>query len=245
MEVTGSGLKLFGAFSMLLDHIGVAVIERGILKSGNSQMMKRIMETGAGMGWWYADRILRYVGRLAFPIFAFFLVEGFCHSKNKTEYGLRLFGFACLTEIVFDLAVFDQWCYLSYQNVMFTLLIGFLTLWGIQKSRQKWWLRTLCAAAGCMAAFLLKTDYGAMGVMLMILLYWFRGSGIQLIAGAFGAAIESASSWGISSLAFIGLAFYRGKRGAWPEKYFFYLFYPCHLLLLYLVRLLMNRMLIG
>ena len=40
MEVTGSGLKLFGAFSMLLDHIGVAVIERGILKSGNSQMMK-------------------------------------------------------------------------------------------------------------------------------------------------------------------------------------------------------------
>ncbi|MCI8950547.1 MAG: hypothetical protein HFG49_10995 [Lachnospiraceae bacterium] len=239
-EFSGSGLKLFGACLMLLDHIGVAVIERGILKSGNRLLMKQILETRAGMGWWYVNRLLRCLGRMAFPIFAFFLVEGFCCSKRKTAYGLRLFGFALLTEIIFDLAIFEQWFYPQYQNVMFTLLIGYLTLWGIQKSRQKIWLRTLMAAAGCLAAFLLKTDYGAMGIMMIILLYWFRGTGMQLTVGAFAAAAESASSWGLSALAFVFLARYKGKRGNWPGKYFFYLFYPGHLFLLYLVRLFIN-----
>ncbi len=235
-RLSGSALKLLGAFSMLIDHIGVVLIERGILKSADPIKMSWILRTEAGRHWWYVDRICRCVGRLAFPIFVYLLVEGAVHTRHRKAYGLRLLLFALLAEIPFDLALSGRWSYLGYQNVLFTLLFIYLTLCGIQASFQQPVRLLLWVLAGCGAAQVFRTDYGAFGVILAVLLYWTRGSGRQLMSGALLVALESCRTWGMAALAFIPLAFYDGKRGRWPGRYFFYVFYPAHLFVLYLVR---------
>ncbi|MDO5417453.1 MAG: TraX family protein [Lachnospiraceae bacterium] len=232
--ISGSGLKLLGAVLMLLDHICVAVIERGILKSGDPAQMQKILETAAGQNWWMADRILRSAGMLAFPIFAFLLAEGFVHTRHKRDYGLRLLVFALLSEIPFDLAIFGTWFYLDYQNVILTLFIAFLTLCGVQRFLRKSWMQLLCVLGGCGAAFLLRTDYGALGVLMVVVLYYARQTGMQNIFGAVMAFLQNGSIWG--ALAFIPISFYNGEKGLRPGKYFFYIFYPAHLLVLWLIR---------
>lgn len=235
-RISGSALKLFGALSMLVDHTGLVLIEQGILKSGDRAQLAQILRTEAGRRWWYADRVCRCAGRLAFPIFVFFLVEGFVHTHDKKRHGLRLFLFALLAEIPFDMAVFGQWCYPAYQNVLFTLLLAHLTLCGLTASSQKPLLQLLWVLAGCGAAEIGRTDYGAFGVLLTVVLYWTRGSGQQLMNGAILSALESIRTWGMAALAFIPLAFYSGEKGRWPGRYFFYVFYPAHLFVLYLAR---------
>lgn len=233
--LTQNGIKLMADGFMLLDHFAVVIIEQGILDSAHPMRMEQIISTDWGRTWWYIDRVLRCIGRLAFPLFVFFLVEGFYYTHHRRNYGMRLLIFALLSEIPFDLAVFGTWWYPEYQNVMFTLLIAYLTLCAVWYFGTSVVMQAVCVAAGCLLAQLLRVDYGAMGVMMAVLLYWFRGSRHQLGAGAVYAALESLSSWGTAALAFGLLWFYRGEKGRWPGKYFFYLFYPGHLLVLYLV----------
>lgn len=222
----------------MADHIGAVLIEPGRLRIRDEYGINQIMSTDYGMRLWQLDRALRCVGRLAFPIFAFCLVEGFCHTRHRKSYGLRLFLFALLSEVIFDLAVFDCWFYPEYQNIYVTLLIAFLTLWGMERFQENRWLPALIAVSGCIASYLLKADYGPSGVFLMILLYQLRGHPHQLWAGAILSALGSLNAYGFAGLAFILLAFYNKERGRWPGKHFFYLFYPAHLLFFYWIRVL-------
>ncbi len=232
----GSTLKLLGVLSMLIDHMGVVLIERGILKSAEPLKMAQILQTEAGRRWWAADRVCRCAGRLAFPIFVFFLVEGFFYTRDKRRYGLRLLLFALLAELPFDLALSGRWVDPAYQNVLFTMLFAFLTLWGLTASARQPLLQMLWVLAGCGAAEVCRTDYGAFGILLAAGLYWTRGGERQLALGAALSVLESIRTWGMAALAFIPLAFYDGQKGRWPGRYFFYVFYPAHLFVLYLVR---------
>lgn len=233
--MTGSELKFLGIVFMALDHIGVVLIERGILKSSTPALMRQIVKTASGKNWWYADCVLRYIGRLAFPIFLFFLVEGFMHTRHKKDYGKRLLFWAVFSEIPFDLAIFGTWFYPDYQNILFTLFFAYVTLCAVQAFRRYFWLQVFSTVLGCFAAWLFKVDYGAAGILIAVLLYWFRGSTLQLEVGAAACAVESINHFGFSALAFILLSFYRGERGMRPGKYFFYLFYPAHLFFLFLL----------
>ena len=106
--LTGNTLKLIAIFTMLIDHIGAAVIEAGILSSNDMARMMAILETERGMQWYLADIVLRLIGRLAFPIFCFLLVEGFTHTGNEAKYARNLLLFALISEIPFDLAFFGR-----------------------------------------------------------------------------------------------------------------------------------------
>ncbi len=221
-----AALKLWAAGFMVIDHIGAVLIEGGLLKTGGEPFLRQPL--------WQLNLILRSVGRLAFPIFAFCLVEGFCHTHHRKAYSLRLLLFALLSEVIFDLAVFDTWYYPQYQNIYLTLLLAYMTMWGMERFRETNWLSIVIASAGCAAAYFLRADYGPYGVLLILLLYRLRGRRLRLWAGAAFAMVESL----YAGLAFILLAFYNKERGCWPGKYFFYLFYPAHLLCLYWIRVL-------
>lgn len=218
--LTGSQLKLLALLFMTADHVGLTLVEQGILGGA----------AGTDSPWWYVDLVLRGIGRLAFPIFVFLLTEGAYYTRHEREYGFRLLIFALVSEVPFDLAVFGTWFHPGCQNVMFTLLIAYLSILGIKRNLRHPILRVLCAAAGCGAAALLRTDYGALGVLMAVVLYWFRGSLLQTAAGVVAAAVDSISWAGISALAFIPIHFYNGKRGYFPGTYFFYVYYPAHLL---------------
>jgi len=223
--LTGSTLKIIAMIAMLIDHIGAAVFVRVIRSTGD-------------MSFYESYTILRKIGRIAFPIFCFLLVEGFIHTSDKKKYAVRLGIFALLSEVPFDLAFQSKLIGLEYQNVFFTLLLGLLAMIGCQYIEEKYPIRNLqvicmelLTMAVCMGmAEFLKTDYGAIGIGCMMLLYALRSRPLYpLLAGW----ILYLDNW-TAIFGFLLTLFYNGKRGI-SLKYVFYLFYPVHLLILYMV----------
>lgn len=173
-KIDGLTLKFIAVIAMMLDHMCYTVIR------GNMWMT--------------------WVGRIAFPIFAFLIVEGFFHTKSVKKYALRLFIFALISEIPYDLmrsaAVFNPF----EQNVYWTLLIGLLVIWAIDKpfnelvnsknqvERSKKMVRLVIVgfaaiAVGCMASLIGFTEYHYAGVLTILMFYLLRGKTfIQLVA---------------------------------------------------------------
>lgn len=178
---------------------------------------------------------LRIVGRLAFPIYCFLLVEGAVHTSNKKRYLGRLFLFALISEIPFDLVRTGRLISGDAQNVFFTLLIGLLAVFLLQSQINKAYSAILTAAL-IFLAYGLNTDYSAYGVFVILLFYVFRQ---QLLAKAAAFCGATVALYGglqnYAMLSLIPILCYNGKRGP-GMKYFFYVFYPAHLLVLYWLR---------
>ena len=231
---SGNQLKLIAFFLMLCDHIGFMLIENGVLYGQNPTYWTMALETPEGQRWYLLARILRFLGRMSFPLFAFITVEGFLHTSNVRKYAGRLLMFSLLSEVPFDLALKGVIWYPEYQNVMFTLTLGVICMALCDKLRKYLPLQGLAVLLCCAAGYYLKSDYGAEGVLLMAMLYMLRGEKtLQLICGAAVSALESYEYVGVSALSFLLIRFYNGKRGEFSLKYFFYLAYPLHMLLFY------------
>lgn len=241
--LTGTALKCIAVVAMLLDHIGAGLIEMGILRG--DLMIGRMLSSEYGMRWWQnwrsADLILRGIGRIAFPLFCFLLVEGFLHTKNVRKYILSLFLFALISEIPFDLVFSDRWVDWSGQNVFFTLGFGLLTLVALRRYEAQSVLEMVVIAAGCAAAFFCRTDYDAVGILLIVSFYLLRERGAYryIVNGAL-MVYESAGLFGAAVLALIPIALYNGQRGKMRLKYIFYWFYPAHMTIIFLFRYFMN-----
>ena len=234
-EITGSTLKWIAIITMLIDHTAATIFDRIIVSDG------------MGNGVLYTiDMIMRLIGRLGFPIFCFLLVEGFVHTKNLKRYTIRLGMFCVLSEIPFDLAFSGKMFYWDYQNVFFTLFLGILVLSGLkvidenQKIQGKWekLIKSLISIfiilAGMGVAVLLKTDYSAVGIFTIVVMYLFRNKKMmEALMGCIVLTVMSLIEF-TSFFVLIPIYFYKGKRGK-QMKYFFYAFYPVHLLLLYLI----------
>ena len=245
--ISGSTLKIIAIVTMLIDHIGASVLGRLLQTHGINELnvadisaLTQWMADNAVLFWSYT--IMRMIGRVAFPIFCFLLIQGFLHTHDVKKYAARLLAFALISELPFDLA-FKGKIDFSYQNVFFTLFIGLMTMiafrWIEEHTDWSGWQRVIlyiaALACGIVVAELLQTDYAGKGVVCIMALYIFRKTKVQqIIAGCV------AFCWELTApIAFLPIAFYNGKRGL-QIKYFFYAFYPVHLLILYLVVCLMG-----
>ena len=241
-------LKLTAVITMFIDHVGAGILEN-LLRVGLSAEINRSIL-------WQADGVLRLIGRMAFPIFMYLLLEGFLHTRSRLKYGLRLFLFALLSEVPFDLLFFGKLT-LEYQNVYWTLLLGLITLCCMELAEEMqlprpftYFFLAASAAAGGLAAWLMRTDYSWKGIVLIAMLYLFRNRrGLQCIlapaaflvalaagwlgngAGAAGLMDLLASEWTVF-LSFYMIYRCNGKRYMRKNKLFFYAFYPLHLLFL-------------
>lgn len=180
--------------------------------------------------------IMRGIGRITFPIFAFVLVEGFIHTRNRQRYMLRMFIFAVITEFCFDLAFFGKIIDFSYQNVLFTFLISLFALDLYERSSNKI-IGFLFILLGMVLATVIITDYYFFGVLMVFSFYFFRNRIIPLSISLFVinglmAVVGVIQLFAIFSIPFI--AMYNGEKGR-TNKYLFYVFYPGHLLVLYLL----------
>ena len=214
--MSGTALKWIAVISMLIDHTAE------VLMNHNAALTEPI--------WAQIYVLMRGIGRIAFPIYAFLLVEGFLHTRDVKKYLTRMFLFAVVSEIPFDLAVFHTPFYWGYQNVFFSLFLGLLALAGIRWGTGLW--KQALALIMCVgAAQLINCDYGAFGVFFIVLLYMTRyDKKTQTVLGALSLVWELP---GI--LAFIPIRLYNGTRGRCGNKYFFYAFYPAHLLILWMI----------
>lgn len=219
---SSSSLKLIAVITMFIDHFGATVVSQALLKLPAIRTDQNLYHN---MLLFY--RIIRYVGRIAFPIYCFLLVEGFLHTRSKLKYLLRLGLFVLISEIPFDYAIYGEWFHPEKQNVFFTLFFGMLVMVVADHFKNDW-LQFLIMAGGVYLGYLFKTDYGARGVFLISVLYLVRyARPIQCLAGSLIMEYELTAP-----LAFIPVLLYNGQKGKVKMKYFFYLFYPAHLLLL-------------
>ncbi len=218
---SGSTLKIIAIISMLIDHTAAVLVSPYDFSALYITM--------------------RLIGRLAFPIFCFLLVEGMYYTSNTKKYLFRLGVFAIISEIPFDLAFRHKICDIQYQNVFFTLFLGALLIHMIEQlklrtSSNKNLQKIIYIFIICCIAFFLKTDYGYKGILLILCYYFlYQTSYTKLIAAAvvifllYGCSLELAAVFSA-----IPIAYYNGKRGL-KLKYSFYLFYPVHLLILFAV----------
>ncbi len=182
-------------------------------------------------------RWMRYLGRLAFPIYAFLIVEGYVHTRNVRKYILRLAVFAVISDVPFDIAAFGMWFDPGHQNVFFTLLMGLLALVIIDRFTHHTFLQAILVASLAYMAQLLHTDYRYIGVCLIVVFYIFRDRLFFKITAALNAIIPFSSNIEfMACTAILPISLYNGKRGRFSWKPFFYIFYPAHLLLLAFIR---------
>ena len=227
-KLSSGSLKMIAIVTMFIDHAAVALLLFPVL------LPNAPIRRGTEMyDLLQIYRAMRFIGRVAFPIFCFFLAEGFFYTRNRLKYAARLLVFAFVAEIPFDLALeggkLFSW---DSQNTLFTLLFGFLAIWAFDYFSDKWYLQLPLVLACFAAARFCHTDYGWRGVLVIFVFYLLHNWRIpQLIAGFVALSFISGEFPGIL-LALPLLILYNGKRGRMP-KYLFYAFYPGHLLLLY------------
>ena len=223
---SGSTLKMIALVIMFIDHIGAVIVQRTMAMEGFNH------DFWSSLYW-----PIRYVGRLAFPIFCFLLVEGFVHTSNVKKYLKGMLLFALISEIPFNLGIAGTLFSLEYQNVFWELALGImamLSLEMIEKKKSNYWIQVVLRIAVIIVfagiAEVLNFDYGMYGIISIVALYAFREKRLmQLLIGAVSFYWEP-----VAPLAFLLIALYNGKRGR-NIKYAFYIFYPTHLLVLYAI----------
>ena len=230
--LSGSTLKLIASAIMLIDHTGASVVATYM-----SVSRLRFTDLAAYQNMQTLYQWMRSIGRLAFPIYCFLIVEGFFHTRSVRKYCWRLFLFALISEFPFDYALKAGVPYWRKQNVYFTLLIALLCLAMLQYLQGLYCVQFIAIASSMWLANAMMTDYNYKGVFLIVILYLFHDYRLyQCIAGAAAIAWEH---W--APLSYILCYFYNGKRGI-RLRYFFYIFYPGHLLVLGIIRHMIIRM---
>ena len=218
-------LKMIAIISMFIDHIGYLI--------------------------WGGFSYFNYIGRLAFPIFAFQISEGYVHTKNLKKYFLRLILFAFISQIPFML-FYNLVSPKFSLNIFFTLVLGLICIFIFDKLKYKKAAIIISAFIGLLAQYL-NCDYGFYGIAIILVFYIFKKNTIianisfmlitlinyilPYIASEYNKIYLFLFICTIFPIIFISL--YNGKKGK-NTKYLLYLFYPIHLLIIYGISLLIN-----
>lgn len=228
--LSGSVLKLVVLLSMFVDHTGGAIL------SNYPWAWEPMLEVGKmQVSWMFICRGI--IGRLAFPIFAFLLVEGFVHTHSRKGYLYTMLAWAVVTQPCCNLMHDVPWyTYWGGLNVLFTLALGLVALMVHDNEHLTTARKTCYWLLLMMAAYLCRTDYGAMGVSFVLLLYVLRGNLGLVLAVTLGCFLRK---WPFAGLSWLLMAMYNGQRGfirGKVAKLLFYALYPLHMLVLWAVR---------
>lgn len=226
--ISQEALKLIACVTMLIDHFGAAIVPT--------------FSVPYVVTLYY---ICRIIGRLAFPIYCFLLVEGMRRTRNPQKYVLRLAIGILLAELPFDL-LFEGGFSWGYQSVMVTLTLGAVMLICMQKT-EKQWLKALIVLPFAVLAELCKCDYGGWGIAMIAVFalldrFALRFAGVLLVSAimpsagipVFGIVLSCELA---ATAAMLPIGFYSGRKLTYNKaiQWAFYLFYPVHILLLWMI----------
>jgi len=191
-------------------------------------------------------KICRIIGKLTAPIMCYFLAEGYNYTSSKTKYGIRLLTFAIISQFAFSLTFFNKWFVFNF-NMIFTLFLCFVVLLSYEKIKNKLirWISILCLIF--LSYF---CDWGIFAPLWVLSFYIFNGRRsfqivsyyiVTICSIVIKNIIISNYNWTniliqLGLFLFIPMLFiYNGKKGKISQfnKWFFYIFYPLHLLILH------------
>ena len=225
--LSGSVLKLIACATMLIDHVAAFILVFDPAITNNNVVLFGVATS------WYL--ILRNIGRIAFPIYVFLLVEGFFHTRSRACYGISLLVFALISEPIWDFVRFGVFYESSSQNVYFTLLVAFLAMYFVEEFANEQLISVLGLVLCVFVAYTFNADYGPIGLALALVTYGIRKH--EALRFAASECLLYSEPW--AALAFPLMALYIDKRGFVGKgavaKYAFYAFYPAHLLVLGLI----------
>lgn len=188
----------------------------------------------------------RYLGRLTMPIMCFLVANGYRYTKNLKKYIMRMLAFGAVTEVFFNLALFGKIFAPQHQNVLFTFALGLAAIHFYQKAQEEGKNTILPVAGIAVLAEILRADYGAYGIVMIIIFYITTAENkidikkaalYLLVLNLPYLALPEGRIQGFSMLALVPIYFYNGRQGL-KVKYFFYIFYPLHLAVIYSLTLL-------
>ena len=224
---SGAQLKYIAFLSMLIDHVNKALMYPLLTENGFLR---------------YVSDVFDILGRVAFPLFMFFLVEGFFKTGNRFKYLLNLIVFGIISEIPFDLFQSAVLFQPNSNNVMFTLALALVMIWVIDELKVPksyiippvlWFpVSIIIVITVCLLSMIWGLDYEYHGILIAYFFYIFRNNPILSIIGGYLSIFKT--PWAL--LGFGLTLTYNGKRGK-QNKILNYLFYPVHLLILGRLRL--------
>lgn len=217
--MTSFVLKIIAVIAMIFDHLGYVLFDK--------------------------FSFMNYIGRLAFPIFAFSITEGYIHTKNLKKYFIRLLIFALISQMPY--MIFIKTFTNSFTlNILFTLVLGLFAITVYDKSKNKL-LGILSITVCATLAHFLHFDYGWFGIAIIFIFYIFKKQKIYMNLLFFLATFINYFYSYITTfrkeylfiilfccLSLIPINLYNGEKGK-NIKYSLYIFYPLHLILLYLL----------
>ena len=212
--LSGSALKLIAMAAMVVDHVAL------IFFCNNPEYSTLYDQ-------------MRTIGRISYPVFAFLIVEGYLHTHDFGRYAKRLLYFAVISEIPWQLINHD-----GSHNVLFTLLAGLFVMYMIDH-----WNTTninilLFAIVTGVLLIYFHTDYDCRGLLLILVFYLFKKD--PFLQTIFGILVMSFYGIRGALIAFLIINAYNGHRGFIQGdmgKYLVYLFYPCHLFILWIAKI--------
>lgn len=243
-KLSGEQLKMIALLFMLLDHVGYRMTLDDLVD--NTKLWISIGET------------FRVFGRIAFPIFAFMVAEGFRYTSDRKRYAIRMLVFAVISEVPFDMlrnysmqknyimhknseysCLFDM----SGQNVMLTFFLAIVMLilieeYKLRKSTYYAYYEYVIVICFGIVAYIVRCDYHYFGILLVWFFYKFVDE--FYICAIFVVLMYFLQEEYMGAASLIPIFLYNGKRTnklmssgeSKIHKYFFYVFYPLHMLIL-------------
>ena len=237
MKLNRNQLKYVLITAMLIDHIAWAFVP-----------------TGSVLG-----QVMHFIGRLTGPSMAVLLAEGYQYTKDKKKYALRLFAFALISWIPFDLFESGRWPGFE-QGVIYTLFLAFMVIWMWDQLKAHKAVKIMLVVLACILSVFGDWFFFVILWALFAYIYrenpkakWISFAVIALVeVGIIGGlsalytpttALEGAMSQffqlGVVLVPITLICFYNGEKGSKHpiHKWFFYIFYPAHLLALYFIKM--------
>ena len=215
-DITADGLKMFACITMLIQTVGIAIIEKGLIH----------LDQGVGS-------IMQLIGGMAIPVFAFLLVEGFRNTSDYKKYLIMMAATALVSEIPYDLAICGKVWDFSSQNAMITMCICLIMLKCLDLFKETsgftgGMLKVLILIATIVWVSIFRAEYGLCMVLLVFVFYVFETRNV--LKTVLGCIISLMYVTG--PIAFYGIWCCTGERKDYINKYVYYAFYPLHLLVL-------------
>lgn len=219
---TANQLKVIAMISMTLDHIGVQLLP----------------------DWW----ILRVLGRLALPIYAYMIAEGCRHTRDRKKYFLRIALLAAVCQVVYYFAMGSV-----YMSILVTFSLSILLICAVENFQAKRDNASRMLAFGTLLGMFFlcvvvpdllegtdfAIDYGIVGVLLPVLVYFGAEKTKYLTAGLIllGFGYGGIQWFALAAVPLLGM--YNGKRGEKDLGKWFYLYYPLHLVVIHGISLIL------
>lgn len=230
-------LKIFAMTAMLIDHIGAVLLSSAFHTGMQTQTISPSFFT------FYSA--LRNIGRAAFPVFAFLLVQGFLHTSNYKKYLTRMGILALISIIPYNLAFGNMlyntkyWQNFTFGNVAWTYLLGLVMMYLLAHIERKDW-HLLCRLLGYILvvgifmgiAYFIHCDRRHWGILVIAGFHLCRDSQLKQVLSSCITFRDQRGFFPGPDLALIPIVLYNGKKGR-DIRVLAYLFYPLHLLILY------------